>query len=95
MPKRRYGISILCCVISQNSADFNTGTPLRKAKFQPVIKDQSRVPWYTTPPPDRLYKKVKCTFVQALRLCTGRTAHTVSRGIAVLFLDHDTRIGCV
>ena len=25
--------------------------------------------------------KVKCTFVQALRLCTGRTAHKGSRGI--------------
>jgi hypothetical protein len=29
--------------------------------------------------------KVKCTLVQALRPCTGRTAHTRSRGIAVLF----------
>jgi len=31
--------------------------------------------------------KVKCTFVQALRLCTGRTAHRGSRGIALLFND--------
>ena len=29
--------------------------------------------------------KVKCTLVQALRLCTGRTAHRGSRGIALLF----------
>jgi hypothetical protein len=29
-------------------------------------------------------KKVKCTLVQALRLCTGRTAHRGSRGIALL-----------
>ena len=28
--------------------------------------------------------KVKCTLVQALRLCTGRTAHRGSRGIALL-----------
>jgi len=35
--------------------------------------------------------KVKCTLVQALRLCTGCTAHSVSRGIALLFLDHGTR----
>ena len=35
--------------------------------------------------------KVKCTVVQALRLCTGRTAHRGSRGIALLFLDHGTR----
>ena len=37
--------------------------------------------------------KVKCTLVQALGLCTGRTAHRGSRGIAVLFLDHGTRRG--
>jgi hypothetical protein len=32
-------------------------------------------------------KKVKCTVVQALRLCTGRSAHRGSRGIALPFLD--------
>jgi len=37
--------------------------------------------------------KVKCTLVHALRLCTGRTAHRRSRGIALLFLDHGTRRG--
>ena len=37
--------------------------------------------------------KVKCTLVQALRLCTGRTTHRGSRGIALLFLDHGTRRG--
>jgi hypothetical protein len=31
------------------------------------------------------YNKVKCTLVQALRLCTGRTAHRGSRGIALLY----------
>jgi hypothetical protein len=36
---------------------------------------------------------VKCTLVQALRLCTGRTAHRESRGIALPFLDHGTRRG--
>ena len=35
--------------------------------------------------------KVKCTLAQALRLCTGRTARRGSRGMALLFLDHDTR----
>ena len=38
-------------------------------------------------------KKVKVTLVQALRLCTGRTAHKGSRGIALPFLDHGTRRG--
>ena len=36
---------------------------------------------------------VKCSLVQALSLCTGRTAHKRSRGIALLFLDHGTRRG--
>jgi len=35
--------------------------------------------------------KVKCTDVQALRLCTGCTAHRGSKGIALPFLDHGTR----
>ena len=35
--------------------------------------------------------KVKVTLVQALRLCTGRTAHRGSRGIALPFHDHGTR----
>ena len=38
-------------------------------------------------------KGVNCTLLQALRLCTGRTAHKGSRGIALLFLDHGTRRG--
>jgi hypothetical protein len=41
----------------------------------------------------RFIKKVKCTLVQALRLCTDRTAHRGSRGIALLFHDHSTRKG--
>jgi hypothetical protein len=40
-----------------------------------------------------MVKKVKCTLVQALRLCTGRTAQRGSRGIALLFHDHGTRRG--
>jgi hypothetical protein len=35
--------------------------------------------------------KVKVTLVQALRLCTGCTAHRRSRAIALLFHDHGTR----
>jgi hypothetical protein len=36
---------------------------------------------------------VNCTLVQALRLCTGSTAHRGSRGIALPFHDHGTRRG--
>ena len=43
---------------------------------------------------DYYYTNVsKCTLEQALRLCTGCTAHRGSRGIALLFLDHGTRRG--
>jgi len=38
-------------------------------------------------------KRVKCTLVQALRLCTGHTAHRGSRGIALLFHNHGSRRG--
>jgi hypothetical protein len=41
----------------------------------------------------RIGKKVKVTLVQALRLCTGPTAHRGSRGIALLFHDQGTRRG--
>jgi len=37
--------------------------------------------------------KVKVTLVQALRLCTGRTAHRGSRGIVLLFHDDGNRRG--
>ena len=43
--------------------------------------------------PIRVKVKVKRTLVQALRLSTGRTAHSGSRGLALLFLDHGTRRG--
>ena len=38
-------------------------------------------------------KKVKCTLVQALSFCSGRTAQRGSRGITLLFLDYGTRRG--
>jgi hypothetical protein len=36
---------------------------------------------------------VQCTLVQALRLCTGCTAHKGSIGIPLLFHDHGTKRG--
>jgi len=49
----------------------------------------------TTDPHYNLKKKVNCIFLQALRLCTGCTAHWGGgvRGIALLFLDCGTRRG--
>jgi len=40
-----------------------------------------------------IIKGLQCTLVQALRLCTGRTAHRGSRGIALPFHDHGTGRG--
>jgi len=37
--------------------------------------------------------KVKYNLLQALKLCTGHTAHRGSKSIALLFLDHGTRRG--
>jgi len=37
--------------------------------------------------------KVKCTLVQAVRLCTDRTVHRGSRPIALAFHDHGTKRG--
>ena len=37
--------------------------------------------------------KLKVTLVQALRLCTGRTAYRGSRSIALPFHDYGTRLG--
>ena len=45
--------------------------------------------------PMRKLKMVKVTLLQTLRLCTGRTAHRGSRGIALLFHDHGSRRGWV
>ena len=36
-------------------------------------------------PTTHTIKKAKCTLVQALRLCTGCTAHRGGRGMAVLY----------
>ena len=41
----------------------------------------------------KVNKKLKVTLVQALTLCTGRTAHRVSRDIPLPFHDHGTRRG--
>jgi len=51
------------------------------------------VPAFLSSRPIYSIEKAKCTFIQVLRLCTGRTVHTGSRGIALLFLDHSTRRG--
>jgi len=58
-------------------------------KFDEVLKFTVFVLWNWRADYRRSILHVKCTLVQALRLCTGRTAHRGSRGIALLF--HDQR----
>jgi len=64
-------------------------------RFRHWSSRQRRVPLLVTyrKTSSRIIGKVKCTLVQALRLCTGCTAHRGSRGIALLFHDHGTRRG--
>jgi hypothetical protein len=52
---------------------------------------QLRIFWYDTGLP--YIKKVERTSVQALRLCTGRTAYRRSRSIDLAFHDNGTRRG--
>jgi hypothetical protein len=64
-----------------------------------------RTPWFVSPLESNeqravlwqyiqpLLVKVKCNLVQALRLCTSRTAHRGSRGIALLFHDYGNSRG--
>ena len=54
--------------------------------YQPLAAAVSPVPSACT-----VGRKVKVTLVQALRLCTCRTAHRGSRGIALPFHHHGTR----
>jgi hypothetical protein len=61
----------------------------RSSYVRSIVKVKKDTHTYRT----RSYKEVKCTLVQALRLCTGRTAHRGSRGVALPFHDHGTRRG--
>jgi hypothetical protein len=54
------------------------------------LHGRTRCPWRM---PNRRYTTVKVTLVQALKLCTGRTARRGSRGIALPFHDQGTRRG--
>jgi hypothetical protein len=58
-----------------------------------VFKESARVATLVGCLKVKVKVKVMCTLVQALRLCTGRTAHRERRGIALPFHDHGTRRG--
>jgi hypothetical protein len=68
--------------------------PLTYGKHQmwwcPILHE---IQFFKTVPLRNKVKKVKCTLVQALRLCKGRTAHRGCRRIVLPFLNHNTRSG--
>ena len=65
-----------------------------KALYAPLFPlDRAPCPTYLSYSSWFKGKKVKCTLVQAMRLCTGRTACRGSRSIALPFHDHGTRSG--
>ena len=76
--------------LSSAFSQYNTLSEVTICCVAPGVANTSLAQFRTL---EQYIKKVKCTPVQALRLCTGRTAHRGSRGIAVLFLDHSTRRG--
>jgi len=65
-----------CSLIPSRGQDIYLFSKVLIAALRPT---QSSIQWVKV--------KVKCTLVQALRLCAGRTAHRGSRGIALLFFD--------
>jgi len=82
------GIPFLNHFVS-SSLSFVFSPALRRKRTCEMRLDTSLLPRRAllTPPPQMCVKKVKvkCALVQALRLCTGRTAHRGSRGIALLY----------
>jgi hypothetical protein len=78
----------LCCFWMLRRVDCVTSQKKQETCFTPRRKPEIRQTETVL-----TAVKVKCTLVQALRLCTGRTAHRGSRGITLPFLDHGTRRG--
>jgi hypothetical protein len=82
-------VIIICTCNRQHNfinVTINSNILFHGDKFQPYYGHRQDNHQYKN-------KKVKCTLVQVLRLWTGRTAHRGSRGIALPFHDHGTRLG--
>ena len=82
----------LCMVLFKGGVTYKKWNKLFKKATEVKFEEMSRgcqqwLKWPTKyvrllgcPGQSKVKVKVKCTLVQALRLCTGRTAHTGSRG---------------
>jgi len=76
------------CVLTGKECYQCLGRNTYRVIWREILKWQNWAPRYQC----TVYKMHPCT-VQTLRLCTGRTTHRGSRGIALLFLDHGTLVG--
>jgi hypothetical protein len=70
---------------------FSVVEPTKGTKFSFPVCDQKFYLCFWAVSLTWVGKKVKCTLLQALRLCTVRTAYRGSRGIALPFHDDGTR----
>ena len=68
-----------------------TAAARKLARYKLDLVGVQEVRWDKWAQNDQVKVKVKCTLVQALRLCKSRTAHRGSRVIALHFHDHGTR----
>ena len=85
-------VYLIACDLAVSTTRRPRPVTERESSFtikQPVMG----VPWRHVQGEQKGVKGIKCTLVQALRLCTGRTPHRGSRGIALPFYDHGTRRG--
>ena len=87
----------LGCRISRRRRRRRLQTIINKPQFKFSRSYKRHITYRECPfyhvPRTRQMAKVKCSRVQALRFCTGRTALRGSRVIALPLLDHGTRSG--
>ena len=76
-----------------NWHDLNTKFPFFYVRFQGLVSFFCSTSLQVTQTFPNFRLSLKCTPVQALRLCTCRMADRGSRGIALPFHDHGTRRG--
>jgi len=87
-----YNHSVLLAV-RYAGLDLHTGRPLTQSDYTRICIHIIVLLRKNTKVLEICKVKIKVTLVQALRLCTGCTDHSGSRGLALLFHDHDTRSG--
>jgi len=93
--KAKMGVEIKLHVLLSSTLDEDEWSDSHSGIFISGERNSATNIYWKAKWSPRVKVKVKCTLVQALRLCTGRMAHRRGRGMALLFLDHGTRRGWV